>query len=273
MNGKSSFTFSLSCLHKALNTSPFALYSLESRHLSSSLSSSTSFYGFTSGRARRRGARLQRYLRYQKTQAKDGRIGLLKQTHSGKHLSAEEDEDTRTVQDILLPNPFKNDPPDPRDTEPPWPKTYSGWKSLLSRAWKMYCWTWQGFWTSRGMFVETQEEIKEQQDTIDSTKKEIVDRVKQNANIVKEGALSLRTQVRDYTGIHSHEDLRKWAAEMMRVAADCLNEFMAGYRNGRDDEVEKMLTQYFQELQKEVKKPRKRRKKRRILNKWHALVR
>jgi hypothetical protein len=35
---------------------------------------------------------------------------------------------------------------------------------------------------------------------------------------------------------------------MLRLANECVTEFMKGYRLGRDDEVDKMLTQYFQEL-------------------------
>ena len=37
-------------------------------------------------------------------------------------------------------------------------------------------------------------------------------------------------------------------SESMRLATDCLKEFMAGYRKGRDEEVDKMLHKYFQEL-------------------------
>jgi hypothetical protein len=90
------------------------------------------------------------------------------------------------------------------------------------------------------------------------------ERAKKNARLVKEEVESLRTQVRDATGIHSKEDVRKWVGEMMQLFSDCVKEFMAGYRKGRDDEVEKMLTEYFQELEKSAStSPRKRRKRKR----------
>jgi hypothetical protein len=54
-------------------------------------------------------------------------------------------------------------------------------------------------------------------------------------------------QAKDTTGIHNTEDLRMVAEDMMRLATQCLKEFMAGYRQGRDDEVDKMLNEYFQE--------------------------
>ena len=94
--------------------------------------------------------------------------------------------------------------------------------------------------------------------------RDVRERAKKNARLVKEEAESLRTQVRDATGIHSKEDLRKWVGEMMQLFSDCVKEFMAGYRKGRDDEVEKMLTEYFQELEKSANtSPRKTRKRKR----------
>ena len=187
-------------------------------------------------------------------------------------------EDTRTVKDILWPNPFKDEPPLEEPVK--WPKTYEGWQRVLSKAWSDYKYTWRGFTTSKGLFVEDPEDAAQAQKEREKAVNEIRDRAeelqenaKRNAEFLKDEAFNLRQEVQERTGIHNKEDLRKWAAEMMRLASDCVNQFMQGYRKGRDDEVEKMLTQYFDELEKEANQPRKRRKKRRVLNRRHPMAR
>ena len=52
---------------------------------------------------------------------------------------------------------------------------------------------------------------------------------------------------------------------------------LTGYRKGRDDEVENMLTQYFQQLEQKAiqqaeRKPR-RKIKRRVMNRYHPMNR
>ncbi len=82
-------------------------------------------------------------------------------------------------------------------------------------------------------------------------------------------------QAKEQTGIRNQEDLKAFASDTMRLATECLKEFMAGYREGRDNEIDKMLHEYFQEQQgkslssdkeEEDSKPKRRRKpKQRIL--------
>lgn len=197
-------------------------------------------------------------------------------------LDEKEEEDTRTVLDILWPNPYRMRGEKEPGTE--WPRDYEEWKIVLREGWALYMWTWRGFMSSRGFIVvdpldkveaEKVESEKEIQDTmlrIGATKEEVMAQAKANAEFLKDEALSLKEQVQEHTGIHTKEDLRRWAAEMMRLASECVSEFMKGYRKGRDDEVERMLTQYFEELRKEIQKPPRRRAKRRILNRRHPLV-
>jgi hypothetical protein len=45
----------------------------------------------------------------------------------------------------------------------------------------------------------------------------------------------------------SKEDLQKMAGDSMKLATECLKEFMTGYRQGRDQEIDKMLNEYFQD--------------------------
>jgi hypothetical protein len=72
-----------------------------------------------------------------------------------------------------------------------------------------------------------------------------------NLQLARDEAQQLVQQAQEHTGIKNQEDLRKFAADMMQLATECLKEFMAGYRQGRDEEVDKMLHEYFQEEEQE----------------------
>jgi hypothetical protein len=126
--------------------------------------------------------------------------------------------------------------------------------------------TWDGFFTSKGFIVEHKEdEGLDLKENIHEKTQEVKGNVKQNVHFLAQESDSVRQKVTEATGISTKEDLRRVAAEMMRLAANCVNEFMSGYRKGRDDEVEKMLTQYFQEIETAANKPKRRKIKRRVI--------
>lgn len=136
----------------------------------------------------------------------------------------------------------------------------------------MYRSTWNGFWTSKGFFVEDPKQVEQDRNdaenmdqTLSKKKNEIVENVKRNVEFVSTESDNIRKQVREATGIDSKEDLRKFAGDMMKLASECVQEFMAGYRKGRDDETEKMITQYFKDLEEEANLPKRRKRKRRVL--------
>ena len=54
-------------------------------------------------------------------------------------------------------------------------------------------------------------------------------------------------EAKKQTGIKNTDDLKAFAAEQMKLANTCLKEFMAGYRKGRDEEIDRMLHEYFQD--------------------------
>lgn len=112
---------------------------------------------------------------------------------------------------------------------------------------------------------DVQLDSKELKLAAESKKDEISANVQRNVDFVKKESTKLRDEVRERTGIHTTEDLRQVAGDMMKLASACLKEFMSGYRKGRDDETEKMLTEYFQELEEKVNKPKRRKPKRRVL--------
>ena len=155
-------------------------------------------------------------------------------------------------------------------------------------AWREYRQSWEGFWTQRGFLVLTKEELAEQerkereergddQDPVeennddrddydennndkkkkkkdDNDKEDTLDMMQRNARRnfrgVKTMALMIRKQVREKTGIQSSGDIMALSRYFMEQFTEVIQQFMAGYRKGRDEEVEKMLTQYFQGLDK-----------------------
>ena len=65
--------------------------------------------------------------------------------------------------------------------------------------------------------------------------------------IVRQDAQELLEHAKDTTGIRTQDDLKALASEAMKVATECIREFMAGYRSGRDSEIDKVLHEYFQD--------------------------
>jgi hypothetical protein len=101
--------------------------------------------------------------------------------------------------------------------------------------------------------------------------------VRRNSKLLRKGALSLRNQVRDQTGIRTKEDVRRFVTEIMTLVSESLEEFLGGYREGRNLQVKRMVEDDLRQQQadqaktaarqvKEENKPRPRRKiKRRVL--------
>jgi hypothetical protein len=184
--------------------------------------------------------------------------------------------DNRTVWDLLFPDVKYDDgsavPPQLRIH---WPKSLGEWREALAGARSDYRSTWKGFASSRGFLVDDpdQETSREKQDLEKNGRDEAVrtvrDRARKNADVLRSEAESLRAKAREATGIHGADDLKRWVGDALRLLSDCVKEFMAGYRKGRDDEVEKMLTEYFQELEKKATssgdKPKRRKRKRRVI--------
>ena len=160
-----------------------------------------------------------------------------------------------------------------------WPKSFGGWKAALSESWTVYRSTWNGFMTSTGFFVEDPPPPRTATSDGDGKGKqpssaksadddggdddeggsageralrragdEVAENARRNAEFLKVESERLRESVREATGIRTKDDLKKFAGEAMKLASECVREFMAGYRKGRDDETEKMLNQYFQDL-------------------------
>jgi hypothetical protein len=79
----------------------------------------------------------------------------------------------------------------------------------------------------------------------------IGDNAAKNLRSVRQNAQELLEQAKENTGIRNQEDMKELASEMMTIATECIKEFMAGYRKGRDTEIDKMLHEYFQDNEEE----------------------
>jgi hypothetical protein len=241
-----------------------------------------SFFTYNSGRARRK--RKLRFLLYEKKQ----KLNNVTEDDTASNTKTSTTEDTRTIMDILFPNPFKDVLP---PHQPPWPTTYTKWKQILSLTWRDYKATWVGFTTSQGIMVQDEDHNTPTATTSTSTtstpaqveqmihtkRDEVARNMKRNRRFLQFSATKLRDEVRTRTGINSIEDIKQYAADAMRLATECVQQFMQGYRKGRDDEVENMLKQYFQQLEQTAiqnaeKKPR-RKMKRRVVNRFHPMYR
>jgi hypothetical protein len=177
---------------------------------------------------------------------------------------------------VLLPRALPN--PKGRDEEEriQLPRSISGWRSVFSNAWRDYISTWEGFFGSEQQDDSKEDDSKEKeaqseiQDMIEGQKKVVRGNVERNVAFVKEEGPKFLQFMQDETKIYTTEDLKRWAGEQLKLATKCVQEFMGGYRSGRDGEVDKMLNEYFKEQGDEKGEDtpnRKRRKPKRLVRK------
>ena len=76
----------------------------------------------------------------------------------------------------------------------------------------------------------------------------IVHNVQKNISTMKEQTPKLIEMGKEMTGVSNKDELREWVSDQLRLGTACLTEFMRGYRKGRDEEMDRMLHEYFKEL-------------------------
>lgn len=149
------------------------------------------------------------------------------------------------------------------------------WKQIKN-GWKMYMETWEdglrGEPSAEKLRLRAESQATKERGLSNkiedgasgSSVEQIQDNVSRNLRDMREDAEGIIEQAKG-----SKEDIQKIAADAMRLATECLQEFMTGYRHGRDQEIDKMLNEYFQETSTEEstkasngeKKTRRRRKR------------
>ena len=180
--------------------------------------------------------------------------------------NSKKDEEPQQTNDyrVLFPRTL----PDPEGGENEkkrikYPRTFAGWKRVFTCAWTNYRSTWQGFMGSSDDEKEKEEE--ELGEIIEEEKEKVSGNVEKNVAFVKEEGPKFFEFMKQETKTFTKDDLKRWAGEQMKLATLCLNEFMGGYRSGRDGEMDKMLNEYFkeeEEVEEQISKRRRRKPKR-----------
>jgi len=165
----------------------------------------------------------------------------------------EEEEDTRTIAQLLGARVLDEDQ---RLFFEEQKKTRQ--RKTLADIWKILSMTWTDY---KRTWVGTDEE-KEKEEGTDSNEsveesmqnatEKIRENVSRNIETIQRDGPEFVEQLKKETGISTQEDLKRWAAEQLKLAVECLGEFMTGYRKGRDEEVDKMLNEYFVDLETTV---------------------
>lgn len=144
-----------------------------------------------------------------------------------------------------------------------YPKTWSGWKEVFRKTKDTYLWTFEGFLLpekkrdEHGNIIPVNEDDIDDEDIDEKTTmkdkakdaaNKMADNLQKNISTIQQEAPKFIQMGQQATGISSREELREWIGQQLKLGTDCLTEFMKGYRSGRDDEVDKMLHEYFKEL-------------------------
>lgn len=172
----------------------------------------------------------------------------------GTHGSEASNDDRRYNDDsALFGRPLSN----PAGYQPvvyKYPKTLEGWRNVLNATWKDYIWTWGGFFTSEEKEKDRENESSGGKDgesasnVLRDKADQVADNVRKNVQTLQEETPKLIEMGKNLTGITTKEELRAWVGEQLKLATDCLTQFMKGYRTGRDDEVDRMLHEYFKDM-------------------------
>lgn len=101
-----------------------------------------------------------------------------------------------------------------------------------------------------GWLLDEKEQVPKDEDDTTTTcspkegttsKDTMKENVARNVDFLQSQGTEWHDRIRKETGILTLTDLRAWAGRQMKLATECLTSFMEGYRQGRDEEVERML--------------------------------
>ena len=127
-------------------------------------------------------------------------------------------------------------------------------RELLQVAWADYTSTWEGFFDNAKLKKE--EEQKQEDDYISSIDTEAMEQkgkdmkanVDHNVEMLKEEGSDIAEMFKEKTGVRTQQDAKAWAMEQLKLANECVADFMKGYREGRDEEIDKMMNEYFKDI-------------------------
>lgn len=139
----------------------------------------------------------------------------------------------------------------------------------LALGWRDYKLTWEGFFdnlkekkdkdsttTTSTRISDGVESILQNidEEKIIQGQKDIQKNVKRNIKVIKNEGAEVIEAVKDFTGITTKEELTRWVMVQLKLANECVAEFMKGYRTTRDEEIDKMMNEYFKDFDEEETK-------------------
>jgi hypothetical protein len=162
---------------------------------------------------------------------------------------------------VLFPTP-RNDP-EGRFVEEPKPEAMS-WaerRVQFRQAWILYKSTWDGFGigTSTSSLSredkdgsggkETKQSLHHpnQDENFEKISMNLQSNVERNLEFTQREGEVLLKHAKEQTGLETKEDVKAFATELLKLLTLCLKEFMVGYRKARDDEIDRVLHEYFQD--------------------------
>lgn len=157
---------------------------------------------------------------------------------------------------ILGANPQPNPPEVQKKLESKYRKISLA--MAIPEVWDQYKMTWDGFFDNHNKQKIKKEDEEEgnnnydYKDFIDEEEltrkqRDIRKNIKRNVKVLREEGGHALEKAKTITGIRNKNDLVEFSMEQLKLANECVGEFMNGYRKSRDDEIDKMMNQYFQE--------------------------
>jgi hypothetical protein len=169
----------------------------------------------------------------------------------------------------IWPDPHGYDPEFEKQQQGhPWPRGRRQWQDALTQTIAQYRYSHEGWLLSESKKPNEEDEQDDPQkaslsEIVEDQRQEISSNVAKNVDFIESEGKQAIQEVQKQTGIYTLQQLREWTALQLQLATECVQEFMVGYRKGRDDEIEKMMNTYFQEMIEEAEQEPSNKKKRR----------
>lgn len=137
-------------------------------------------------------------------------------------------------------------------------KKLSQW-GIIKEVWRQYRWTWKDFFTAKDKLPpdhliyrtkEEEEEMREKKVDGDGEDTDTKTNVYTILGNLRRNIAQLRSEgpkaAEQISDLVKQDELKIWVGDQMRLAADCITHFMQGYREGRDAEIQNVLSdKYF----------------------------
>jgi len=140
---------------------------------------------------------------------------------------------------------------------------WKGYRHAFSLTWTDYKSTWKGFFDNHGQSNRSNQHKNNDNNNDNNILSDVVLPSLQNAsenlsiNIsrnkesLKETSSDLLSLAKEQTGLRNKADVKQFTLNQIRLATECVGEFMKGYRKGRDSESERVLNEYWKGLEEE----------------------